>query len=253
LPFAKLQQRIGRRLVSPKLLMEIPARFIAYDLLEVAGRDVRALPLRERRHELERAIDNLSATEIGQGVIAVSPALPDVPWAELAVLREEARARSAEGLMLKDWSSAYGAGRQRGAWWKWKMAPFVFDAVLIYAAPGHGRRSNLYTDYTFGVWHEDALVSVAKAYSGLKDEEFRQLDRWIRLHTRDRFGTVRAVDPEQVFELAYEGIASSPRHKSGIALRFPRMLRWRRDKTPAEADTLESLRRVLAAVGPHAA
>jgi DNA ligase-1 len=151
--------------------------------------------------------------------------------------------------MLKDWDAPYGAGRQRGAWWKWKIDPLTFDGVMIYAAAGHGRRSNLYTDYTFAVWDGDELVPVAKAYSGLTDVEIRELDRWIRAHTRERFGPVRSVNPVQVFELAFEGIAASPRHKSGIAMRFPRILRWRQDKPAAEANTLADLKRVLASHG----
>ena len=148
--------------------------------------------------------------------------------------------------MLKWLASPYGSGRQRGAWWKWKIEPYTFDAVMLYAHPGHGRRSNLYTDYTFGVWRDGDLVPVAKAYSGLTDVEIATLDRWIRGHTRERFGPVRSVEPTQVFELAYEGIAASPRHKSGIALRFPRIRRWRSDKPAAEADTLAALQSVLA-------
>jgi DNA ligase-1 len=154
--------------------------------------------------------------------------------------------------MLKEWQSPYGTGRQRGAWWKWKIDPFVFDGVLLYAAPGHGRRSNLYTDYTFGVWNGDQLVPIAKAYSGLTDVEIRDLDKWIRAHTREKFGIVRSVEPQHVFELAFEGIAASTRHKSGIALRFPRILKWRSDKPPAEADTLANLQQVLAAQQGHA-
>ena len=153
--------------------------------------------------------------------------------------------------MLKDWSSPYGTGRQRGAWWKWKVDPFTADAVLLYAAPGHGRRSNLYTDYTFGVWQGTELVPIAKAYSGLTDEEIRRLDAWIRRNTREKFGTVRSVAPTHLFELAFEGIASSPRHKSGIALRFPRILRWRTDKPVAEANTLADLQRLLSEQVPH--
>jgi DNA ligase-1 len=147
--------------------------------------------------------------------------------------------------MLKEWSSPYGTGRQRGAWWKWKVEPFVVDAVLLYAAPGHGRRSNLYTDYTFGVWRDAELVPIAKAYSGLTDEEIRRLDAWIRRNTQEKFGTVRSVAPTHLFELAFEGIASSKRHKSGIALRFPRIVRWRTDKPVSEANTLADLRQLL--------
>jgi DNA ligase-1 len=172
----------------------------------------------------------------------------DAPsWEKLAHARGDARARGVEGVMIKHWNSPYGTGRQRGSWWKWKIEPFVFDAVMLYAAPGHGRRSNLYTDYTFGVWAGEVLVPVAKAYSGLTDVEIATLDKWIRSHTREKFGTVRSVAPAQVFELAYEGIARSPRHKSGVALRFPRILRWRTDKPAAEADTLANLQLVLAA------
>ena len=241
LPFASLQQRIGRKRLTAKYLAEIPARFIAYDLLEFAGNDWRARPLVERRAQLERVIQDAAAP-----ALSLSSALPAASWEELAAAREQARARGVEGLMLKEWASAYGAGRQRGAWWKWKNDPFVVDGVLLYASPGHGRRSNLYTDYTFGVWHAQVLVPIAKAYSGLTDAEIRRLDRWIRKHTKEKFGTVRSVEPVQVFELAYEGIAQSSRHKSGIALRFPRLVRWRTDKLPADANTLADLHQVLA-------
>jgi DNA ligase-1 len=177
--------------------------------------------------------------------IGISPALSEESWQALGAARQQARARSVEGLMLKEWQSPYGIGRQRGAWWKWKIDPYFFDGVLLYAAPGHGRRSNLYTDYTFGVWVDGMLVPVAKAYSGLTDAEIQRLDAWIRRNTKEKFGIVRSVEPTHVFELAYEGIAKSSRHKSGIALRFPRIARWRTDKSAREADTLESLRRVL--------
>jgi DNA ligase-1 len=175
----------------------------------------------------------------------LSPLVDATTWDELAALRTESRTRSVEGLMLKARESAYGTGRQRGAWWKWKIEPYSFDAVMVYAQPGHGRRSNLYTDYTFGVWKDGELVPVAKAYSGLSNNEIGVLDRWIRAHTVEKFGPVRAVEPVQVFELAYEGIAASSRHKSGIALRFPRILRWRTDKPASEADTLGHLQGVL--------
>jgi len=242
LPFAQLQQRIGRRRLSAKILREIPARFVAYDLLEWQGSDWRDRPLRQRRVMLERVLEQQSA------VLAVSPLLAADSWALRSAARAEARGRGVEGVMLKDWDSPYGTGRQRGAWWKWKVDPLVFDGVLLYAAPGHGRRSNLYTDYTFGVWNGGALVPVAKAYSGLTDVEIQALDRWIRANTREKFGTVRSVEAVHVFELAYEGIASSSRHKSGIALRFPRILRWRMDKPAAEADTLADLKQVLVEV-----
>jgi DNA ligase-1 len=241
LPFASLQQRIGRKKLTAKFLAEIPARFIVYDLLEFAGEDWRARPLVQRRAQLERVIQ-----EAATPALSLSSALPAASWEDLATTREQSRARGVEGLMLKEWSSPYGAGRQRGAWWKWKNDPFIFDGVLLYASPGHGRRSNLYTDYTFGVWHAGTLVPIAKAYSGLTDAEIRRLDAWIRKHTKEKFGTVRSVEPAQVFELAYEGIAHSSRHKSGIALRFPRLARWRIDKPPAEANTLADLQQVLA-------
>ena len=242
MPFAKLQQRIGRRKLTAKILKEIPARFVAYDLLELGAADVRLLPLRERRARLQTLLQSAAPS-----TLSLSPEVDAPSWAQLATARGNARSRGVEGLMLKHWSSPYGTGRQRGAWWKWKIEPFVFDAVMLYAAPGHGRRSNLYTDYTFGVWAGDVLVPVAKAYSGLTDAEIATLDKWIRTHTREKFGTVRSVAPAQVFELAYEGIARSPRHKSGVALRFPRILRWRTDKPAAEADTLANLQQVLAA------
>jgi len=241
LPFARLQRRIGRSKLTPKILRDIPARFLAYDLLEVDGTDWRRQPLLERRARLATLLERTDSSVLG-----LSPEVAAPSWDALAALRAEARSRGVEGLMLKSWQSSYGTGRQRGAWWKWKIDPFVFDGVLLYAAPGHGRRSNLYTDYTFGVWLGDTLVPVAKAYSGLTDAEIRELDRWIRTHTREKFGIVRSVEPQQVFELAYEGIASSARHKSGIALRFPRIVRWRVDKVAAEADTLPALRQVLA-------
>jgi DNA ligase-1 len=247
LPFARLQQRIGRSKLTARILAEIPVRFLAYDLLELGGEDVRSRPLEERRARLETLLEQVALREL-----ALSPLVAGSSWERLAALRDEARTRGVEGLMLKNWRSPYGTGRQRGAWWKWKIDPFVFDGVLLYAAPGHGRRSNLYTDYTFGVWQGDALVPIAKAYSGLTDAEIRELDKWIRAHTREKFGIVRSVEPLHVFELAFEGIANSTRHKSGIALRFPRILRWRTDKPAAEADSLAALQQVLAAQPGHA-
>jgi len=240
-PFAQLQQRIGRLKLTAKILNEIPARFIAYDLLELRGDDIRPQPLRQRRGALGAMVQQLGGT-----IIQLSPPIEAVSWQQLAEQRQHARALGVEGIMLKSWESHYGAGRQRGSWWKWKIDPFVFDGVLLYAAPGNGRRSNLYTDYTFGVWNGDTLVPVAKAYSGLNAGEIQELDRWIRAHTREKFGIVRSVESHHVFELAYEGIAKSTRHKSGVALRFPRIVRWRKDKSVAEADKLADLQRVLA-------
>jgi ATP-dependent DNA ligase len=246
-PFADLQQRIGRKKLTPGILERVPVRFLAYDLLEQDGVDIRSLPMQERRARLETLLAGTPE------VLSLSPIVDAATWEELATLRTESRTRSVEGLMLKAAASPYGTGRQRGSWWKWKIEPYSFDAVMIYAQPGHGRRSNLYTDYTFGVWQEDELVPVAKAYSGLSNGEIAELDKWIRAHTLEKFGPVRAVQPTQVFELAYEGIAASTRHKSGIALRFPRILRWRADKPAAEADTLANLQSVLERHQEHSA
>jgi DNA ligase-1 len=239
LPFALLQTRIGRQTLTPKILAQAPAAFMAYDLLEHEGKDLRERPLSERRALLE----TLLAARHRR--FFVSEVLPDADWEALARRRLEARERKVEGLMLKRLDSPYRTGRRRGDWWKWKIDPFQVDAVLLYAHPGNGRRANLFTDYTFAVWDEGQLVPVAKAYSGLSDEEIRQLDGWVRAHTRERFGPVRAVEPTQVFELHFEGIARSTRHKSGVAVRFPRIARWRTDKPASEADTLETLKGMI--------
>jgi DNA ligase-1 len=238
-PFGVLQTRIGRTKPSKKLLDSTPVRFLVYDLLEQAREDLRAQPLAERRARLERLLAEVAPPIMLGGVVQAGS------WAELATLREGSRERRVEGLMLKKLDSPYGTGRTRGAWWKWKIEPYTFDAVLVYAQPGHGRRSSLYTDYTFAVWRGDELVPVAKAYSGLTDAEILEVDRWIRKHTRERFGPVRSVEPAQVFELAFEGINRSPRHKSGVALRFPRIARWRHDKPAREADTLATLEALI--------
>ena len=237
--FAHLQQRIGRKNLSAAMLAKVPVRFLAYDLLEASGEDIRGLELRARRALLEQLLGP------AEGTLGLSPIIADGAWSELARLRTEARERGVEGIMLKAASSSYVGGRVRGAWWKWKIDPHSFDAVMLYAHPGHGRRSNLYTDYTFAVWSGTELVPVAKAYSGLTDVEILALDRWIRAHTRERFGPTRSVEPSQVFELAFEGIAASSRHKSGVALRFPRILRWRTDKPASEANHLHDLRQLL--------
>jgi DNA ligase-1 len=239
LPFAVLQTRIGRQKLTAKVLADAPAAFMAYDLLEDGGADIRAHPLSERRARLRQRLDGVSPR------LLLSPEVDAPSWAGLAALREEARRRNVEGLMLKRLVSPYQAGRRRGDWWKWKIDPFTVDTVMIYAHPGHGRRATLFTDYTFGVWQEGELVPVAKAYSGLSDEEILELDAWIRRHTIEKFGPTRAVEPTQVFEIAFEGIAPSTRHRAGLAVRFPRILRWRKDKPPAEADTLEGLRAFL--------
>ena len=242
-PFAQLQRRLGRKAPGRKLLAECPAAFVAYDLLERGGDDWRPRPLSQRRAALEVLIRGLpeAAGTAEAGLLRLSPRLPLDSWEQLEPLRQQAAGAAAEGLMLKHLDSPYLAGRKRGHWWKHKRDPYTLDAVLLYAQAGSGRRANLFTDYTFGLWNgEGELVSFAKAYSGLNDSEITALDRWIRSHTTERFGPVRAVEPLQVFELAFEGLQRSPRHKSGIAVRFPRIARWRQDKPASEADTLAS-------------
>ena len=236
MPFSALQTRIQRRKPGPKTLVDTPARMLVYDLLELDGEDWRERPLHARRAAL---VDLLEAN--GDPRLTPSPRLDAIDWTAAAAMRELARTRGVEGLMLKRRESPYQSGRRRGDWWKWKIDPLTIDAVLLYAQAGHGRRSTLYTDYTFGVWDGDALVPVAKAYSGLDDTEILRLDRWIRANTLERFGPVRAVKPEHVFELGFEGVNRSGRHKSGIAVRFPRILRWRTDKPASEADRLDAL------------
>ncbi len=237
LPFSALQQRIGRQKQVAQLARAVPVVFMTFDLLEDDGRDVRERPLNERRARLEALLMD--------GVLRPSPLVTETSWNELAKLRTESRDRGVEGLMLKRRTSPYGVGRKRGDWWKWKIEPFTIDAVLIYAQPGSGRRASLLTDYTFGLWHEGELVPIAKAYSGLSNDEIAEMDRWIRRHTLERFGPVRHVEPVHVFELGFEAIAASTRHRSGIAVRFPRMLRWRKDKKAEEADTLDAVRALL--------
>ena len=259
-PFALLQKRLNRKVLGKKLLADAPVRFVAYDLLEDEGVDLRALPQHERRARLDARVHGTT--------VALSPLVQADSWAAYATLREQSRARGVEGLMLKHRDSAYGSGRTKadGTWWKWKIEPMTADAVLIYAQAGHGRRASVYTDYTFAVWSrapasaEEAqavvdaiarrepaiegalqLVPFAKAYSGLTDEEFKRIDRAIRATTLEKFGPVRSVKPTLVFELGFEGIQKSPRHKSGVAVRFPRMLRIRDDKPLHEADTLPAL------------
>ena len=237
LPFTALQTRIQRRKPGPKILTATPVRVLAYDLLELDGQDLRPLPLDHRRQRLDALVGNMSDMRL-----QVSGAVVVDSWDEAASLRDGSRKRGVEGLMIKQRVSAYLHGRKRGSWWKWKIDPLTIDAVLVYAQAGHGRRSTLYTDYTFAVWNgAGELVPVAKAYSGLDDKEILSLDRWIRAHTTARFGPVRQVEPLQVFELGFEGVNRSPRHKSGIAVRFPRILRWRSDKPAAEADRLDTL------------
>jgi ATP-dependent DNA ligase len=241
LPFAQLQRRIGRKNLGRKILDEVPAALVAYDLLEQGSTDVRSLPLGERRSRL----DALLAATSTSGRLLLSPRVSLSDWKTLGELRLTAREVGAEGLMLKRLSSPYGVGRRRGDWWKWKVDPLAVDAVLMYAQPGSGKRAGLFTDYTFGIWEGNHLVPFAKAYSGLTDEEIRQVDRFVRRNTLEKFGPVRTVKPELVFELHFEGIQPSTRHKSGIAVRFPRMARWRTDKRAEEADTLERVKGLL--------
>jgi DNA ligase-1 len=243
-PFAALQRRIGRKRVSARLQAQVPTVMMAFDLLEADGQDLRTAPLDER---CQRLTALLGAT--GEGVLRHSAPLENRSWPQLAELRRSARRRGVEGLMLKARASPYGVGRPRGAWWKWKVDPFSVDAVLVYAQAGHGRRAGLYTDYTFAVWDGEALVPFAKAYSGLSDSEIREVDGFIRRNTREKYGPVRAVAPELVFEIAFEGIQPSKRHKSGVAVRFPRIARWRRDKPPREADSVAGLRALMAQTG----
>jgi DNA ligase 1 len=263
-PFALLQKRLNRKVLGKKLLADAPVRFVAYDLLEDAGVDLRSTPQHERRAALEARVQG--------SAIALSPLVHAGDWPAYAGLRAQSRERGVEGFMLKHRSSAYGSGRTKadGTWWKWKIEPMTADAVLIYAQAGHGRRASVYTDYTFAVWSRapanadeaqaviDAiarrepavdgalqLVPFAKAYSGLTDDEFKRVDRAIRATTLEKFGPVRSVKPTLVFELGFEGIQTSPRHKSGIAVRFPRMLRIRDDKPLHEADTLSTLQALI--------
>lgn len=244
LPFSQMQRRIQRKTLGEKLLREVPVIFLAYDVLEYQQQDWRERPLRERRELLEKL---LAAN--GDTAIRISPRVSAAEWSALASQRDTSRERMVEGLMLKRLDSPYRSGRVRGDWWKWKIEPLTIDAVLLYAQPGHGRRANLYTDYTLAVRDGDTYVPIAKAYSGLTDKEIQKLDHWIRRNTVEKFGPVRSLKPEHVLEIAFEGIQPSPRHKSGIALRFPRISRWRQDKPVAEADTLEQVKNLLRLYG----
>ncbi|WP_326428552.1 ATP-dependent DNA ligase [Stutzerimonas frequens] len=247
-PFALLQQRIGRKNLTAKVLQDAPVAVLAYDLLEWQGDDWRQLEHRERRQQLEAVVEQCPSLQL-----MLSPLVSGTDWQDLAHQREASRQLGVEGMMIKARTAQYGVGRTKdvGVWWKWKIDPYSVDAVLIYAQRGHGRRASLYTDYTFAVWDgepgdpERKLVPFAKAYSGLTDEEMRKVDAIVRKTTVEKFGPVRSVTPTLVFELGFEGIAASSRHKSGIAVRFPRMLRWRLDKPVEEADTLETLKELL--------
>jgi len=238
LPFAQMQRRIGRKVLGAKILAEVPVVLVGFDLIEHAGEDIRERPLAWRRAELEKIAPPGSA-------LVLSPIVKATSWDDLGPLRQQSRERRVEGFMLKRLNSPYRVGRRRGDWWKWKIQPYSVDAVLIYAQPGSGRRASLFTDYTFGIWDNGKLVPFAKAYSGLSDEEIRQVDAFVRRNTIEKFGPVHAVKPELVFELAFEGIQRSSRHRSGIAVRFPRMARWRHDKRAEDADSIDTIRALL--------
>ncbi|HBE67304.1 MAG TPA: ATP-dependent DNA ligase [Planctomycetaceae bacterium] len=239
LPFSSLQRRIRRKTVSRKLLSEVPVAFLVFDILECEGIDVRDRPLFERRQALLSVLDERNRK------IRPTEVFDPRSWQELVNIRQGSRDERAEGVMIKRRDSVYGVGRQRDIWWKWKVDPMTVDAVLIYAQKGRGKRANLFTDYTFGVWKDGDLVPFAKAYSGLSDAEIAKVDRFVRQHTEDKFGPVRRVDPQLVMELAFEGIQRSSRHKSGIATRFPRILRWRHDKSAQQANTLDDVLQLL--------
>jgi DNA ligase-1 len=241
--FTELQRRIGRKNLSAKILSEVPVILLCYDMLEFEGRDIRSFEFRTRRDLLETLIGRLD--EGGRQVIRLAESVEATSWKHLADRREESRSLGVEGFMLKHRESPYRVGRHRGDWWKWKIDPLTVDAVLIYAQKGSGKRSNLFTDYTFAVWKGDELVPFAKAYSGLTDAEIRKVDRFVRENTIETFGPVRAVKPELVFELAFEAIQRSTRHKSGVAVRFPRISRWREDKRIQDADSLETIHQML--------
>ncbi len=236
LPFAQLQRRINRKNIGRKLLLEVPVVFHAFDLLEQDEKDLRPLPWQERRNRLQQLMSQVQHPQL-----KITDLIPAECWEDWAKTRTQSRERHSEGLMLKRVDAAYDVGRVRGTWWKWKVEPYTIDAVLIYAQKGHGKRSNLFSDYTFAVWKGDQLVPFAKAYSGLSNSELRKVDRFVRQNTTEAFGPVRSVQPELVMELAFEGLQASTRHKSGIATRFPRITRWRHDKGAKDANTLDDV------------
>lgn len=240
LPFAQLQRRIARKKIGKRLLAEVPVVFHAFDLIEFEGQDLRSQPFSERRDRLDAVMSRIDHPHL-----RLSQLIDGRAWDQWQVIRETSRERHAEGLMLKRKDASYEAGRVRGTWWKWKVEPMTIDAVLIYAQKGHGRRSGLFTDYTFALWDDGALVPFAKAYSGLDNADIRKVDQFIRKNTQESFGPVRSVTPELVMELAFEGLQRSSRHKSGVATRFPRIARWRHDKKPSDANTLGDLLEML--------
>jgi DNA ligase-1 len=240
LSFSTLQQRLNRKVISKKQLDDAPIGFFTYDLLEFHAQDLRTHPLKERRQKLEHLINGLAESSV-----ILSPVIDCPSWQKLAELRQDSRAINSEGIMLKKLDSQYHSGRKRGDWWKWKINPYTVDAVMIYAQKGSGRRANFFTDYTFAVRDGEQLVTIAKAYSGLTDKEIKAVNSFVNKNAIEKFGPVRTVKPELVFEIAFEGIAESKRHKAGLALRFPRILRWRTDKKASEINTLEDLRQLL--------
>jgi DNA ligase 1 len=258
LPFASLSRRASRRRVTKQVLAEIPCVFVAYDLLEAEGQDLRNEPLAHRRVLLEQLVPHSithlldTATSFPESTsedrlrrLFLSPCVTGDSWDALAAARGTSRQRGVEGLMLKRRASSYAVGRTRGDWWKWKIEPLEIDAVLLYAQAGHGRRAGLHTDYTLGVWHGDRLVPIAKAYSGLSDAEIVEVDRIVRSTTLEKHGPVRVVQPTLVFQLSFEGVSRSTRHKSGVAVRFPRIARWRRDKEPQDAGRLADIEQMI--------
>ncbi len=254
LPFAMLSKRASRKQVTKKILAEVPCVFVAYDVLEHEATDLRERPLVERRRVLASVVggpftDLLTGGSTTTGRLFLSPVVTAGSWEDLAAHRAESRTRGVEGLMLKRLASPYAVGRTRGDWWKWKVEPLEIDAVILYAQAGHGRRAGLHSDYTLGLWHDGTLVTVAKAYSGLTDAEIVEIDRIVRATTIEKHGPVRICTPTLVMQLAFEGVSLSTRHKSGVAVRFPRIIRWRKDKEPADAGTLADLKRMIATDG----
>lgn len=250
MPFTELQRRIGRKTVGKKLLEEVPVILQVYDLLETGGKDVRSFEIQTRREFLEQTLEKMP--DDAKKVFRPTEIIEAADWNQLTEIRRRSRELGVEGFMLKQKNSPYRTGRQRGDWWKWKIEPMTIDAVLLYAQKGTGKRSGLYTDYTFAVWNDAGeLVPFAKAYSGLTDAEIRRVDNFVRRNTKEAFGPVRSVTPKLVFELAFENIQKSTRHKSGVAVRFPRILRWREDKTIRDADSLQTIHDLLDANGAN--